>query len=181
LRIVNLANSACVIALLTVVTFAGSSHAFAQEVNFFEKPKTESSKMDFAFKASRFYLASGTMLDMLSTVHALHHPTIASRPDGFMLMRYRFAETEAPGKYFGARNTFGVVASNVALDIGVGFLSDRLYRRGGKWRGVALALNVLQGTNRMRAGFGNVRLNASVDEHVRAVTGYKAGRIIWSH
>ena len=178
MKLVKLGSNACIIALLTVMALQGSSRAFAQEVKLFESPGSVADKPDTLYRISRFSLRGGTVFNMAMTIRSLHHPTIATRPDGSVLGTYQFVELEAPGKYFGDRNTFGVVASNVALDFGIDFLTQKMHRRGGKMARLATVLNFLQAANRVRAGFNDARLSAGANDHVRAETGWQ-GRIKW--
>jgi len=170
--------------LLIVGGLVASPHALAQTQGdaFLEIPREEKpvEKPSFLFKASRAYLFSGTSLDMWSTVHALNHPTIARSPDGSFLGNYYPVEKDW-ARCFGERNKPAIITANLALDFGVDLLSRKLYRKGGRWKGVAVALNVLQGTNRVRAALSNMRQDASIDERIRARSGYTVGRIVWSH
>ena len=135
-------------------------------------------KIDFLYLASETYLAAGTTLDMKSTVDGLDHPTTAYRANRTFLTHY-YATESGWAKFLGKRNATGIVVANVLLNTGFDLVDRRLYRRGGRWRIAAVALNVLKGTENMADGFQNIRLNGSVDERVRLETGY-TGRIIWS-
>lgn len=162
-----------------------SSAAFAQ-VQYFQRngflpgPKKEDRKLNFLYRASDIYLSVGTALDATSTVRILDHPTVASRPDGTVLARYYGLET-GWASCFGRQNASAVVAANVALNVGINLLSRRLYRRGGRWRILAITVNVLKGTDSLVAGIHNVRRNADVDRQIRVAAGGYSGPIVWSH
>jgi hypothetical protein len=159
-----------------------SLHALAQvqrvEQDGLLEQKKDAGKIGTAFKVSRFFLAGGTVLDSSTTFRALNHPVMAKRPDGSVLTSYYPTETGWT-KCFGERNTFAAVAGNVGLNFGVGFVSERLYRKGGKWRLLAIGMNVFKGTQNTMAGIHNLRHDAGVDRQVRLATGY-SGRIVWS-
>jgi hypothetical protein len=135
-------------------------------------------KIDFLYRASNAYLVGGTWLDMTTTYPVLHHPTVAYRADGSVLTRYYGIETGWAG-CLGRRNTVAVIAANVALNAGLNLLSRRIYRRGGRWRVLAITVNVLKGTDNLMAGVHNIRYNAGVDGRVQLATGYM-GQIRWS-
>jgi hypothetical protein len=136
-------------------------------------------KTDFLYLGSQAFLGAGTMMDMKSTVDGLNHPTVASRQNGMFLTNYYARETGWAG-VFGQKNTNGVVAANVLLSTGFDLLDRRLYRRGGKWRIVAITLNFAKGLDNGMSAFHNIGVNKDIDKHVRLQTGYN-GRIIWSH
>lgn len=175
----KLANGARVIALFCVTALTGCHVLFAQTV-LPDAPGRSSDKRDVLYQVSRYARGGSLVFDSITTWGLLHHPTVASRTDGSYLIRYRFVETQMPGNFFGNRNAAGVIAKNAALDLGIDFLAERLHRKGGTWAKVATGLNFLQTANRVRAGISNARLNAGVNERVRAATGYQ-GRIVWSH
>ncbi len=158
-----------------------SSLAFAQEMVLFRKeapkPKKGADTIGFLYKASSAYLVGATVLDMSTTVRTLDHPTVAARSDGSTLARYYGEETGWAG-CFGKRNTGAVVVANVALNAGINLLSRKLYNRGGHWRILAVAVNVLKGTDNVIAGVHNVHYDASVDGQVKLATGY-TGQIFW--
>ncbi len=141
------------------------------------EPKRETGKIAFLYKASNLYLLGGTTVDMITTARLMNHPTMAYRADGSALGLYSGVET-GWARCLGRKNTGATVMANVALNAGVGLLSRKLYRRGGHWRIVAIAVNVLKGTNSMVAGIHNIRYDR--DEYVRKATGYK-GQVVWSH
>ena len=156
----NLKARVAVVVLMFMVAGAGPPLVLAQDQFFrqegrWEPKKEEGRKLDFLYKASRVYLFTGTSLDMVSTARALNHPTVARRTDGSVLGRYPAIETGWAGR-FGRRNTFAVVGANVGLNAGIDLLSRRIYRRGGRWRILAITLNVLKGTGNMMAGIHNI-------------------------
>jgi hypothetical protein len=161
-----------------------SSLTYAQMIEPFreEKPKEskkEAGKIGFLYKASSVYLSGATLLDMSSTARVLNHPTVASTAEGSVLARYQGEEVGWAG-FLGKRNTGAAVGANVLLNVGIDLLGRSLYRRGGHWRILAVAVNVLKGTDNLLAGIHNVRFNADTDGRIRLATGY-TGRISWSH
>lgn len=177
------ARVAVVVVLMFMVAGAGPPLVLAQDQFFRQKgewePRREDGrKLDLLYKASRVYLFAGTSLDMVSTARALDHPTVARRTDGSVLGRYPAMETGWAGR-FGRRNTTAIVAAHVGLNTGIDLLSRRIYRRGGRWRILAIALNVLKGTDNMVAGIQNIRYSRALDRQVVEATGYK-GSIVWS-
>ncbi len=146
-----------------------------------ERPIVEqrASKLDTFYKASRIYLWAGTTLDMTTTVRSLNHPPIAREAGGTFLMNYPSREAGWAGHIVGSRNTAAVVAANVGLDLGVDFLSRRLYRKGGRWRYLAVGLNLWKATDNTMAGFHNMGYTRSLDQRVRQATGYQ-GQITWT-
>ncbi len=135
-------------------------------------------KIDLLYLASEAYLAAGTAVDMKSTADGLHHPTMAYRADGIFLTHYYVTENGWAG-FLGNRNADGVVLANVLLNTGFDLADRRLYRRGGRWRILAVTLNVLKGTENVADGVSNIRMLGSINKRVRLETGY-TGRIIWS-
>jgi len=160
------------------------SHAFAQNSSSSvdedkpTEPVKKIQKLDFLYYASEAYLTAGTGLDMMTTAHNLGHPTTASSTSGVFLTHYYVEETGWAG-IVGRRNTDGIILSNVALNLGIDLLDRKLYKRGGKWRTVAVSLNVLKGTGNMVCGINNIRAAGRIDQVVRMQTGYK-GIIVWS-
>lgn len=144
------------------------------------RPKEESGKLGKLYKASEWYLSVGTVLDGFSTVRVLDHPTQALRQDHTDLARFYGVETGWAGPVFGRRNTAAVVAANTLLNAGLGKLSRNLYHRGGRWRYVALGINLWKATDSVTAGIGNFRYVAGINDKIRAETGYH-GQIIWTH
>jgi hypothetical protein len=174
----------CAVALMLLATGCISSLAFAQEIEPFReeiraKPKKETDKIGFLYKASDIYLSGATLLDMSSTVRVLHHPTTASRTDGSVLARYQ-GEEVGWASFLGKRNTGAAVGANVLLNVGMDLLGRRLYRRGGHWKILAVAVNVLKGTDNLMAGVHNIRYSSNIDGNICLATGY-TGRVIWSH
>jgi len=171
----------CIGLLLVAVSLVNSPLSFCQTQNLddtlLESHEKKADKVKFLYRTSNLYFLSGTVLDMTSTAHVLNHPTMAQRGDGSILMHYHGIETGWAG-YFGNRSTFAAVSANVGLNAGLSFLGEKVYRRGGKWRYVAIALNVLKGTDNLVAGVHNIQYNAN--QHVRMATGY-SGPIVWSH
>ncbi len=143
-----------------------------------EKEGKPAHKLDLFYKASDWYLRAGTMLDAETTFQLLNRPTIARREDRTFLMRYPSVE-KGWARCLGNRNTSAVIGANVALNVGIGMLSRRIYRKGGRWRWLALGLNVLRCTQSFGAGIGNIEYGNSINGQVRQATGY-SGRIIWS-
>ncbi len=169
--------------LLMVGMFALSiAHTQAQQFQqgVLRKPKEESGKLDRLYKVSEWTLGVGTTLDGLSTARALDHPTVALRTDGTVLARFYSVEEGWAGPVVGRRNTNAVVLANVLLNVGVRQLSRNLYRRGGKWRLLAIGLNVWKATDSTTAAVGNFRFCAGINDRLRVTTGYQ-GKIIWSH
>ncbi|HVN26466.1 MAG TPA: hypothetical protein VMT99_02325 [Candidatus Paceibacterota bacterium] len=111
---------------------------FAKEL---DKQKADK-RIDFAFKASRWYLRGATGLDMSTTYIGLD--------------RSHGVET-GWAKCFGNRNTSAVIAANAGLNAGIDWLDRRLYQRGGRWRILATSLNVLKGTGNALDGVNNIR------------------------
>ena len=145
----------------------------------FAKPDEQARKFRTAYRASRVFLYGATVFDASTTVQVMNHPTIASRPDGSVIARYHGTET-GWASYFGKQNTFAAVTANVGLNVGVDWLSRRMYRRGGKWRMAAIGLNLAKGTGNLVCGIHNIRTDAGVDRRIRMATGYR-GPISWSH
>lgn len=185
---VNQSSQGTVLVLMAA-SFISSTPSFAQIRNVenwlskpainFTRPRKKADKIDFVYKASEVYIGGATWFDMFTTVRGMDHPTVAMRADGSVLMRYHGVEV-GWAKIVGDRNTGAVVAANVALNAGLALLSRRLYQRGGRWRYAAIAVNVLKGTDNALAAYGNIRYGGSIDERIRAVTGY-TGPIHWSH
>lgn len=147
-----------------------------------EKPKPKEDnrahKLDLLFQASQTYLSAGTALDMTTTVLGLDHPPIARQANGVFLMRYPNREVGWVSR-FGVQNTGGVVAANVGLNLGIDLLSRRIYRKGGRWRYLAIGLNLFKGSDSTMAGFHNIGYMDNLDSRIRQATGY-TGRIIWT-
>jgi hypothetical protein len=143
-------------------------------------PKAEQvpKKTSLAFKASELFLASGTAFDMTTTVWSLDHPTTAYRSDGSFLAHYYVKETGWAG-FLGRRDAFTAVGANVFKNVVIDRYSRRLYARGGRWRTLALGMNILQGTFNSLAAGNNIRSYERIDRQVRLATGYP-GPIDWS-
>jgi hypothetical protein len=145
-----------------------------------EIPKAEPvQKTSFAFKASEFFLASGTAFDMTTTVSGLEHPTTAYRSDGSFLTHYYVKET-GWAAFLGNRDAFAAVGANVVKNFLIDRYSRRLYARGGRWRTLAFGMNILQGTLSSIAAGNNIRSDERIDSKVRLATGY-GGSLVWSH
>lgn len=172
----------CAVLLTLAATAASLSSARAQiqQQRFREdaEPRKESDKIDFFYKASRYYLLGATQLDMISTLHVLSHPTIAYRADGSVLARYYGIET-GWARCFGRRDARAVIAANLALNAGIYLASRKLYQKGGRWRTLAIVINAVKATDNAMGGIHNVIYSTGVDEQLRSRTGY-AGPIIWS-
>lgn len=184
MKLVNLANSACVFTLLIVMGLPNPSPAFSQtrENTLLEEPKRqESAKTDFAFKSARILFWSGVAADVSTTMYTLGHPTVASQPDGRLLGTYYARELNPPGNLFGGRNRFAVAAMLVGQDFLIDLAARKMRRRGGVWGKAATGLLALEGANGIRSAFSNMKKNAGVDERVRATAAYPSGRIVWSH
>ena len=169
--------------LVIAMSLGNSKHTFAQDPLTTDEDKPmvvvkKSQKIDFLYHASEAYLAAGTGFDMMTTAHNLGHPTTASSTSGIFLTHY-YAQETGWAAMAGPRNTNGVVLSNVALNLGIDLLNRKLYRRGGKWRFVAMSLNVLKGTGNIVCGVNNIRTNEGIDKVVQVQTGYK-GIVVWS-
>jgi hypothetical protein len=141
-------------------------------------PMRKVQKLDFLYRASETYLTVGTGLDMMTTVHGLHHPTTASSASGVFLTHY-YTQENGWARFVGKRDAPGVVLANVLLNTGIDMLDRKLYRRGGKWRAVAVTFNLLKGTDNMVCGFNNIHMLGGIDKVVQVQTGYK-GLIVWS-
>lgn len=170
--------------LVLMMSFVNSSQAFAQtpspaDSDWPTKPAKKIQKLDLLYHASEAYLAVGTGLDMMTTVHNLGHPTTAYSNSGAFLTHYYAVETGWSAPIVGSRDTTGVVVANVLVNAGIDLLDRRLYQRGGKWKFVAVSLNVLKGTGNIVCGIRNIRTNEGIDQVVRMRTGYK-GAVIWS-
>jgi len=59
-------------------------------------------------------------------------------------------------KCFGEHNIAGVVIANGAVNFGVDWLGGRIYRKGGRWRYVAVALTAGRAVEVAGAGFHNI-------------------------
>ena len=180
---IRLPGSAMMATLTLMVMGFCSSSTFAQAQYWqgvSKKSTKEDRRLNFLYGLSKDYLAAGTGLDMTTTVQILNHPTMASRPDGTILERYYGVETGWAG-CLGRRNTFAAVGANMVLNAGVELLSRNLYRRGGHWRTLAIAVNVLKGTDNALAGIHNVRYRSDIDRQIRAASGGYTGAIVWSH
>jgi hypothetical protein len=182
----RIAVKACLIATLCAVNLAGSLRVCAQEESQLlqdDRPKAPEkrklNRVDFLYMASEGYLAGGTWLDASTTAGGLHHPTMAYGSNNLFLMRYVVTEDGWAG-CLGKRDAFTASGANVLLNLGISELSRRWYRRGGRWRIAAIGLNGAKATDNLIAGIRNDRLNASIDQRVRTLTGYR-GVIIWSH
>lgn len=139
--------------------------------------RKKASRLDLLHWAADGYLAGGTVLDAVTTANGLDHPTMAYRTNGSFLMRYVLREN-GWARCLGNRDVRGVVTANIALNLGVFLLSQRLYHRGGRWRYLAIGLLVAKATSSTLAGLHNHRLEVDVNKHVRKATGYK-GAIVW--
>lgn len=169
-------------ALMLVVMGAAPSLLNAQVQRLREGSRESergSGKFGLLYRVSSGYLFGATVLDGVSTTRVLNHPTMAYRADGSALASYHGREV-GWAKVFGERNTSAAVGANVALNAGLSVLSRNLYRRGGRWRVLAIGLNVLKGTDNLAAGIHNIRYNAGVDSQIRSATGYR-DQISWSH
>jgi hypothetical protein len=140
-----------------------------------EKKKLD--RIDFFYMASEGYLAGGTWFDARTTTGGLHHPTMAYRSNNTFLMRYEVTEDGWAG-CLGKRDAFTASTANILLNVGIAELSHRWYRRGGRWRIAAIALNGAKATDSLVAGIRNRQLNASIDQRVSTLTGYR-GVIVW--
>ena len=136
-------------------------------------------KTSFAFRASELYLAGGTAFDMTTTIQGLSHPTTAYRSNDTFLTHYYVVESGWAG-CFGKRDIVTAVTANVMLNVGVDWLSRRLYARGGHWRVLAFGALLTKGTFSMIAAGSNIQNNERIDRNVRLATGYR-GTILWSH
>jgi hypothetical protein len=143
-----------------------------------EAPRVE--KPGFVFRASELYLAGGTAFDMTTTVRGLQHPTTALRSDGSFLTHYYVVEKGWAG-FLGNRNCVTAVAANVALNVAVDRFSRKLYARGGRWRGVAIAALLAKGTFNVIGASNNIRSDSDerIDNQVRLATDYR-DQIRWS-
>jgi len=138
-------------------------------------------KLDRLFRASEICLFAGTLLDASSTAAVLDHPRVAYRADHSVLGRFNGEEIGWAGPIVGRRNTSGVVAANVALNIGVDLVARALYRQGGRWqRLAAIFLVSAKAEGSLTAGAGNIRFGSGINERLRASTGY-GGSFSWAN
>jgi hypothetical protein len=177
-------TKAVVLIMLAIAIGLGSlPHAFAQTSTPVgdDAPREvvkKSQKIDFLYHASEAYLAAGTSFDMMTTANGLGHPTTAWTNNGVFLTHY-YVQEKGWARIAGRRDTAGVVLANVVLNAGIDLLDRKLYRRGGKWRTVAVGLNVLKGTGNFAAGINNMRTLNGIDKVVQMQTGYR-GAVVWS-
>jgi hypothetical protein len=118
-------------------------------------------------------------MDAYTTSRGLQLPTMAYRSNGTFLMRYAVTEN-GWAKCLGDRDAFAASGANVFLNLGVAEVSRRWYRRGGRWRIAAVALEGAKATDSLIAGVRNERISANVDSRVRTLTGYR-GVVVWRH
>ena len=159
---------------------ANSQTFFSLENGRIKIPEAKpAQKTSFAFKASEFYLAGGTALDMTTTVDGsgLGHPTAAYRSDGSFLTHYYVVETGWAG-FLGRRDPFTAVAANVVMNAGIDRFSRRLYARGGRWKALGIGVLLAKGTLSSIAAGNNIRTGERIDRQVRLATGYR-GQIVW--
>ena len=176
-------NTFVTLTLVLVMGLVNPSRTFAQNVFPADSDRPQEhgrkvQKLDLLYHASEAYLAVGTGLDMMTTVHNLGHPTSAYSTSGNFLTHY-YAEETGWASVVGRRDTSGVVLANVVLNVGIDLFDRRLYQRGGKWKFAAVSLNVLKGTGNIVCGIRNVKTDEGVDQAVRMQTGYK-GIVVWS-
>jgi hypothetical protein len=136
-------------------------------------------RIDFTHLALDGYFAGGTWMDAYTTSRGLQLPTMAYRSNGTFLMRYAVTEN-GWAKCLGDRDAFAASGANVFLNLGVAEVSRRWYRRGGRWRIAAVALEGAKATDSLIAGVRNERISANVDSRVRTLTGYR-GVVVWRH
>jgi len=141
------------------------------------QPKRPPDKTDRFYWATEGYLAGGTVADAMTTVKGMDHPTMAYTEDGTFLMRYVLAEG-GWARCFGSRDPVTASAANVALNGGIAELSRLIYRRGGRWRILAIGIDFAKATSSTIAGVHNARLEAGIDQRVEQATGYR-GIILW--
>jgi hypothetical protein len=143
------------------------------------KPEQVPKKPSFVFRASEFYLAGATAFDMTTTVDGsgLGHPTTAYRSDGSFLTHYYVVEKGWAG-FLGRRDPWTAVGANVIKNAVIDRYTNKLYALGGRWRPVAIGVNVLTGTLNALAAGSNIRSGERIDQQVRLATGYK-GKIVW--
>lgn len=146
--------------ILTVVCFFGMVMPATAQQRFLPHERDhpsvagnkESKKIDFLFLASQGAFAGATWFDGWTTERGLRrYPTVTE--DGW-------------ARCFGERNTFAVTTANVALNAGIGTLSHRLYRRGGRWRFVAIGLVTAKTVSSALAGAHNLRLEERMDKRM---------------
>lgn len=175
---------ACVVLLVLCAMGISPSVAQAQtqllQGTLIRKQKGESGNLDFLFKVSEWTLREGTALDAIGTRVVIDHPTVARRTDGSVLGYFYGKEEGWAGPIVGRRDASGAIAANILLNIGVDLLSQKLYRRGGRLRFLALGLRLWKSTDSTMAGVHNLRFNAGINDRLRVATGYR-GRIIWSN
>ena len=175
-----------VVTILMLMMGLVSSSSFAQIHNL-QAGKLEDEPMkqrddkiySSLFRASNIYLAGATVVDMTTTARVMSHPTMAYQTNGTLLGGpYRGVEA-GWASFLGTRNTGAAVAANGLLNAGVTLLSQRIYRKGGRWRALAIGINVAKATGNLVAGVHNMQVGSTFDRRVRAKTGYQ-GRIVWS-
>lgn len=171
----------CVVTMLFLMGLIPST-AHAQFEHFLVpfKEQKQPGKLGMLYKASEWYLREGTALDAIGTHLVVDHPTVALAADGSVVGRFYGTETGWAGCIVGRRNANGAIAANVLLNFGVSYVSRDLFRRGGKWRYLAVGLNMWRATDSTMAGVDNFRLDAGINDRLRMEAGYN-GKIIWSH
>lgn len=145
---------------LTAVCLLGQTRPAAAQLRFLphrQDPsetsrKGESKKIDFLYLMSQGSFAGATWFDGWTTERGLR--------------RYPALTEGGWARCLGTRNAFAVTAANVALDAGIEELSRRLYRRGGRWRFVAIGSVVAKTASSALAGAHNLRLEESMDGRV---------------
>jgi hypothetical protein len=146
-----------------------------------ERPKTpeitKRDKVRFVFRMSEVSLAAATALDVATTDRGLSRPDMAYRTNNTFLMRYTVTE-EGWTRCFGDQNMFAASAGNMFLNFGVDEVSRRMFRRGGRWRYAAIALEVAKTADNAFAGAHNLGLQRDIDKSVQQMTGYR-GVIVW--
>ncbi len=171
----------CTVAMLLLMgAIPSTAHAQFERFLYPLKEPKQPGKLGTLYKASEWYLREGTPLDAIGTHLVIDHPTVAFRADGSVLGCFYGTEAGWAGPIVGRRNANGAIAANVLLNFGVAYLSQNLYRRGGGWRYLAVGLNMWKATDSTMAGIHNIRLDAGINDRLRAATGY-GGNISWSH
>ena len=97
--------------------------------------------VDQAYKASRWFLRGATALDLTSTVIGME-----SSHDSEV----------GWARCFGRHNAAAVTLANGIVDFGVELASQRMYRMGGRWRFVAIAMNAARATGIASDGIHNI-------------------------
>jgi len=151
--------------LLTAVCILGQARPATAQLRFLPhrkegqaaSEKKKPTKVDFLYLMSQGTFAGATWFDGWTTERGLR--------------RYPTVTEGGWARCFGNRNAFAVTAANVALNLGVEDFSRRLYRRGGRWRFVAIGVVVAKTASGAIAGADNFRLEERMDDRMHQLAG----------